>query len=204
MVVVGALFRTLPCSADLDAEVTKAIDALKSGDHARVEEAKVAIEKMRPRLLNACKEILNDRDATKIRDQWAMSQSVRNVAIELLGKWRAEDAVDVLIENLAPPASVPKCSWPFKGYPPASDALARIGKIATPKLLDTLATAEDEDAVRGIALALIQIEGFDRGKELLDTRIRNESNGERRKKLEAARERYLRLPKTLPPPGYDE
>lgn len=194
----------LPCVADLDAELTRAINDLRSGDTTKMMEAKAALESIRPRLVTVCTEILNDRAQNKRREQWARRQSVRNVAIEMLGKLKAEEATDLLIQNLSAPPDVPKTSWPFKGYPPAIDALARIGKPATARILKAMAVTEDEDTLRGLGLALIQIEGFQRGKGLLGSAMQIENDEERQTRLQAAHERYLKLPKTLPPPGYDD
>ena len=202
--LVATIMGVPPCVADLNDELTSAINDLRSGDTTKMLEAKDALEGIRPRLVTACTEILNDQSQDKRREQWARRQSVRNVAIEMLGKLRVEEATDLLIQNLSAPPDVPRTSWPFNGYPPAIDALASIGKSATTNILKAMATTEDEDTLQGLGLALIQIEGFEGGKKLLESAIQAENDAKRHTRLQAANARYLKLPQTLPPPGYDD
>lgn len=204
VLLIATLMGSLPCVADIDTELTQAISDLTSEDTTNMLKAKVALKRIRPRLVMACKEILNDQDKDKRYEQWVQRQSVRNAAIEILGDLRAEEAVDLLIENLSPPPSVPRTSWPFKGYPPAIEALAKIGKPATAKLMKAIVDTTEQDTIRGLGLALIHIEGFAGGKELLESAIRSEGDKKRRTRLQAAHVRYMKLPKTLPPPGYDD
>ncbi len=203
-VVVCMALTIYAAGADLDGEISKVFAELKSGDKEKMTDAKRQLERLRPQVVSGLSAILVEQDKTQINLQWAKRDALRNVVIELLGKMRAEESIDLIIANVSPPAGVPRTSDAVQSSPVAVDALARIGKAATPKILEKMAASVSDEERRALGLALIHIEGFDGGNDLLQSRIRSERDETRRKQFEAVQERYLRLPKTLPPPGYDE
>lgn len=204
LLICGTLVSAALTQAASKDEVSGIAVAIKSGDHAKVAEAKKRLKESRAELIPACLNILTNKNAEQLSAQWVSRDALPNTAIELLGRMQAEESIDVLLENLAAQKGMNESHWPFRGYPPAVEALARIGEPAVPKVLERMTGPVDADTLRGLGLVLIHVKGFEGGRKLLEDRIAKEPDDKRRQNLERARDRYLKLPKKLPPPGYDE
>lgn len=104
-------------------------------------------------------------------------------AMMLLGRFRAPEGVDVLIEKID--RRYTNCELLEENFP-AVKALIQIGKPAAKKLIETLRTEYDENRMRLMGFALAGIEGKERAIELVRDLERSEQD-------EGAKERMTDL-----------
>ena len=120
------------------------------------------------------REILRSAGKAADRSQWTDATATKNLAIEILGELRSVEAVDDLLDNLTPASEQTRVNPPFgPGQQPAFRALAKIGKLAAPRIIDRLTTPAQHDSVVDLCALLVAIEGKDRATQLIRDRSAN-------------------------------
>lgn len=112
--------------------------------------------------------ILRNAGEDADRTQWTDETSTINLAIHILGILRSVEAVDDLLDNLTPTKEQTRLNPPFgPGQQPAFKALATIGKLATPRIIERLTTPTQDDSIVDLCALLLVIEGKDRAAQLI-------------------------------------
>ena len=132
-------------------------------------------------------------------EQFYLSNTTRNIAIYLLGKFRAEEAVPDLISWLAPrEGQVEKISEEVY-LPPAGMALVEIGLPAVGPLRKKIEQEGVESRLGMECLkTMYKIKGAAETQRLLKKAVQQEKDTTKRKRLEVALEMLPKLPGVSP------
>lgn len=189
LICSGCLF--LSTSA-LSAQESHCLDTLVEQLQAPIENERLsAMEKLlalRERTIDKLIAILNQ--PVKKGENWLSSSSPRNLAMDILGEMRAEQAVPHIVLWLWPQEGQYAASSRRSYFSPAGFALIKIGKPAVSVLLEVIATQGNTGALGkkryAITRILHEIEGKDGAKFVLGNALEAESDPQRRERLEAA------------------
>ena len=183
---VGSLnLVVLPAAAQSsDLSVPAILKAIRSDDLSERTEALVHILKLRARLIDGLSEIA--AGPVEHPDPFTGDNSKRNIAIYLLGKMGAEEAIPVLLENLEMRrGQLPGMRLQLMVVP-AHAALAEIGPPALPHLLEQIREKYPTSLSIRCLQVLLSIEGSEKAAITLANAIQSEDSEEGRKRLEAA------------------
>ena len=127
-------------------------------------------------------------------DDWTDTHSTRNLAIALVGGFRAPAAVSSLGPHLDPP---PGWEQPFNfemfHLCPAARALISIGAPSIDLMMEILATTADPDEMRAnqARLVVYYVEGETEGQRLMAEAVEEEEDPQRKKALQSNSEAFV-------------
>lgn len=161
------------CAASLarpdEAGVRDWVSGLSSETYDDRKAALLQLEKSRAEIISQ----LTDMVTQPVKD-WEPffdNSTSRNMAIYLLGVYRADSAIPVLVKYLAPsPSHSGGAENPMTPVP-AAVALRRIGPTATPALLQALRTTTNTMVAMECTRLLVEIEPPHRGRALIEDAI---------------------------------
>jgi len=185
-IVIGTLIMLAASGSEKPSEGQKEDEwqslIVSTDERERIASRKAALEE-RKETINALLAIV--RSPVEIEEEFYGKFTPRNIAIFLLGKLRAKEAVPDLIEFVTPKPGQGTVIDEATPFSPATEALIEIGLPSVPALLGKLQAGQTplkrEQCVKG----LVAIKGLSEAEHLIEDRMTDASNTQVKENLKA-------------------